>query len=239
MLRRVADDGDDHDPDERLRKVHDAQRPLERPDQDLPREPGRRSGEEEPSHRPPGVRERPLVPFDVRRGRLAGRRGKERPRGGRRDHPRLRAKLEQEREPVHDDEHGRDFLAEEECLRAGAGRGGEDGRDRESDHREEERRHRRARRDPVEPDGGKARARHHDRPSGDEEQVPEDAPGEAALHQRHVALLQGEQGHDQLGGVSEGGVEEAPESRTKALREVLCGVAHRLRERHEGQAGDR
>src|SRR5438477_413202 len=239
VLGCVADDGDDDDAHEGLGQVNRLQRAFEGADEKLTGYSGRGAGEEQPAAGPPGVCEIAPPGLLRRGGRLSGGGGKERPWLARRDYPLLGPKLEEQGEPVHDDEHDGDLFAQQFRFRVGPGGRREERRDGEGDDREEERGDRRAGGDPVEADGRVPRARHRDGASGDEQEISQDAARDAALHQGDMPPGKRENPEDELGGVAEARVEDCPGPRPEPLGEVLGGIAHRLGERHQGQAGAR
>lgn len=73
--------------------------------------------------------------------------------------------------------------------------------------------------------------------SENKEHVADDGAGERSLDDAMKALLQGDEGDDQLGGVSEGGVEKAADGFAGAGGEVLGGAAEPAGEGDDGQAG--
>ena len=71
----------------------------------------------------------------------------------------------------------------------------------------------------------------------DQQQVAEDAAGDRRLHQLDQPRPQRHDRDDQLGGVAEGGVEEAADRRAGAMGQVLGGLAHVAGQRQHAEAG--
>ena len=70
----------------------------------------------------------------------------------------------------------------------------------------------------------------------DEQDVADDRAGERRLDDAVVALLERDQGDDELGGVAEGGVQEPADAFARALGQVLGRFAQPTGERHDREA---
>ncbi len=77
----------------------------------------------------------------------------------------------------------------------------------------------------------------HDRQAENEQQVAENAAGDRRLHQVDEASLQRHDRDDELGGVAEGGVEQATERRAGAGGDLFGCLAHEPGEGEHAETG--
>ncbi len=148
---------------------------------------------------------------------------------------------EDERQQVDRREHDRHRLGEPQLHLGGAElRVGRVEERREDQRRHGQRQHgaRHAGRGAVEGEHRLLEAGRHERQAENQQQVAEDAADDRRLDQLHHAGAECDDCNDQLGGIAEGRVEEAPHRRTGALGQVFRGLAEELGEREDGQAGE-
>ena len=106
------------------------------------------------------------------------------------------------------------------------------------DQQDQRRRAHEPERDEARPAVDLAAAAEEEREAEDEQQVPDHGAGQRATHDLVQPFVDGEQRDDQLGGVAEGGVEEAADAGAGVLGGVLRRLADQPRERDQRRGGE-
>ena len=114
----------------------------------------------------------------------------------------MRAQPEPERERVHGDQDGGDLLGQERRVVARVAAERKQGRHHHRHHRQEQRRDAGGSGQAVEAELAEADSAGDDAAAADEQEVGQDRSGDAALDQIHVAVAQGGDAENELGGVA-------------------------------------
>ena len=226
MLGGIADHRHDHDTDEQVGKAEGCRGVLDRADQDLahPHDQQRDHGHDADGH---GDRPRRAVLLALLVRLLAAKQ-----MGVAAQHEHQAEQVDHQEEHRHDDAESHRPGDEVALARDGEHRRHQDG-DGGQRHHADLRAHadRGEALDLVLEAAGQERRPQH------QQQVADDRAGERGLDHVEHAGAQRHQGDDQLGGIAQGGVEEAADALAETGCQLLGGDAKQTGQRHDGEAG--